>query len=110
MSLSEISFVVLDEADEMLNMGFVDDIEDILSRTNPNRRTLLFSATMPERIATLAKKYMGKREIIRTKHSGETIQLTDQIYYEVKESDKLDALCRIIDTTTEFYGLVFCRT
>lgn len=110
MSLSEISFVILDEADEMLNMGFVDDIEDILSRTNPNRRTLLFSATMPERIATLAKKYMGKREIIRTKHSGETIQLTDQIYYEVKESDKLDALCRIIDTTTEFYGLVFCRT
>ena len=110
MSLSEISFVVLDEADEMLNMGFVDDIEDILSRTNANRRTLLFSATMPERIATLAKKYMGKREIIRTKHSGETIQLTDQIYYEVKESDKLDALCRIIDTTTEFYGLVFCRT
>ncbi len=110
MSLSEISFVVLDEADEMLNMGFVDDIEDILSRTNPNRRTLLFSATMPERIATLAKKYMGKREIIRTKHSGETIQLTDQIYYEVKESDKIDALCRIIDTTIEFYGLVFCRT
>jgi len=110
MSLSEISFVVLDEADEMLNMGFVDDIEDILSRTNPNRRTLLFSATMPERIATLAKKYMGKREIVRTKHSGETTQLTDQIYYEVKESDKLDALCRIIDTTTEFYGLVFCRT
>ena len=110
MTLSEISFVVLDEADEMLNMGFVDDIEDILSRTNPNRRTLLFSATMPERIATLAKKYMGKREIIRTKHSGETTQLTDQIYYEVKESDKLDALCRIIDTTIEFYGLVFCRT
>ncbi len=110
MSLSEVSFVVLDEADEMLNMGFVDDIEDILGRTNPNRRTLLFSATMPERISTLAKKYMGKREIIRTKHSGETTQLTEQIYYEVKESDKLDALCRIIDTTVGFYGLVFCRT
>jgi ATP-dependent RNA helicase DeaD len=110
MSLSEVSFVVLDEADEMLNMGFVDDIEDILGRTNPNRRTLLFSATMPERIATLAKKYMGKREIIKTKHSGETTELTEQIYYEVKESDKLDALCRIIDTTVEFYGLVFCRT
>ncbi len=110
MSLSEVSFVVLDEADEMLNMGFIDDIEDILGRTNSNRRTLLFSATMPERIATLAKKYMGKREIIKTKHSGETTQLTEQIYYEVKESDKLDALCRIIDTTVEFYGLVFCRT
>jgi len=110
MSFADISFAVLDEADEMLNMGFIDDIEDILSRTNSNRRTLLFSATMPERISTLAKKYMGKREIIRTKNSGHTIELTDQIYYEVKESDKLDALCRIIDTTVEFYGLVFCRT
>jgi ATP-dependent RNA helicase DeaD len=109
-SLSEVSFVVLDEADEMLNMGFIDDIEDILGRTNPSRRTLLFSATMPERISTLAKKYMGKREIVRTKNSGHTTELTDQIYYEVKEADKLDALCRIIDTTVEFYGLVFCRT
>ena len=58
--LGQVSFVVLDEADEMLNMGFIDDIEDILSRTNPERRTLLFSATMPERIANLAKKYMKK--------------------------------------------------
>jgi len=108
--LSDVSFVVLDEADEMLNMGFIEDIEDILGRTNPGRSTLLFSATMPDRIASLAKKYMGKREIVKTKHSGETTQLTEQIYYEVKESDKLDALCRIIDTTVEFYGLVFCRT
>ncbi len=109
-SLEKVSFVVLDEADEMLNMGFIEDIEKILSSTNPNRRTLLFSATMPERIMQLAKKYMGKREIIRTKKSGQTIELTEQIYFEVKESDKFDALCRIIDTTIEFYGLVFCRT
>ncbi len=110
MSFSDVSFAILDEADEMLNMGFIDDIEDILSRTNKDRRTLLFSATMPERISTLAKKYMGKREIIRTKNSGHTIESTKQIYYEVNESDKLDALCRIIDTTVEFYGLIFCRT
>ena len=109
-SIDKISFAVLDEADEMLNMGFIEDIEDILSRTPAERRTLLFSATMPERIMTLAKKYMGKREIIRIKKSGQTTELTDQIYYEVKESDKLDALCRIIDTTQEFFGLVFCRT
>lgn len=109
-SIDKISFAVLDEADEMLNMGFIEDIEDILSRTPAERRTLLFSATMPERIMTLAKKYMGKREVIRTKKSGQIIELTDQIYYEVKESDKLDALCRIIDTTQEFFGLVFCRT
>ena len=109
-TIDKISFAVLDEADEMLNMGFIDDIEDILSRTPAERRTLLFSATMPERIMTLAKKYMGKREVIRTKKSGRTTELTDQIYYEVKESDKLDALCRIIDTTQEFFGLIFCRT
>lgn len=110
MSIDKISFAVLDEADEMLNMGFLDDIEDILSRTNSDRRTLLFSATMPERISQLAKKYMGEREIIRTEKSGKTTDLTDQIYFEVKESDRFDALCRIIDTTAEFYGLVFCRT
>lgn len=109
-TIDKILFAVLDEADEMLNMGFIEDIEDILSRTPAERRTLLFSATMPERIMSLAKKYMGKREVIRTKKSGQTTELTDQIYYEVKESDKLDALCRIIDTTQEFFGLIFCRT
>jgi ATP-dependent RNA helicase DeaD len=110
MLIDKVAFVVLDEADEMLNMGFIDDIEDILARTNSDRRTLLFSATMPDRIASLAKKYMGKREIIRTTKSGQTIDLTKQIYFEVKESDKFDGLCRIIDTTKEFYGLIFCRT
>jgi len=110
LNVDGVSFVVLDEADEMLNMGFIDDIEDILSRTNKNRRTLLFSATMPPRIMELAKKYMGKHEIIRTIKSGQTTELTEQKYFEVKEADKFDALCRIIDTTSEFYGLVFCRT
>lgn len=109
-SIDKISFLVLDEADEMLNMGFIEDIENILSRTPKERRTFLFSATMPQRIVTLTKKYMNKTEIVRTKNSGQTAALTDQIYYEVKESEKLDALCRIIDTTQEFFGLVFCRT
>ncbi|MEW6003885.1 MAG: DEAD/DEAH box helicase [Stygiobacter sp.] len=108
--LSKVKFVVLDEADEMLNMGFIDDIEEILKSTNDERRTLLFSATMPPKILSLAKKYMHKNEIIKTKLSGKTTSLTDQKYFEVKESDKFDALCRIIDTTDEFYGLIFCRT
>lgn len=110
LKLSQVKFVVLDEADEMLNMGFIDDIEEILKSTNKTRRTLLFSATMPPRILSLAKKYMEKHEIIKTKLSGKTTALTDQKYFEVKESDKFDALCRIIDTTDEFYGLIFCRT
>lgn len=109
-SMDRISFVVLDEADEMLNMGFIDDIENILKMTNQNRRTLLFSATMPERILRLSKKYMRKCEVVKAKNAGQTTTLTDQIYFEVKESDKLDTLCRIIDTTSGFYGLVFCRT
>lgn len=108
--LEQVKFVVLDEADEMLNMGFIDDIEEILSKTNSTKRTLLFSATMPPRIMSLAKNYMGKHEIVKTKKSGQTISSTDQVYFEVKEGDKFDALCRIIDTTTEFYGLIFCRT
>ncbi len=108
--LDEIKFAVLDEADEMLNMGFIEDIETILAATNKERRTLLFSATMPDRIMTLAKKYMHKYEVVKTKKSGQTTDLTDQIYFEVKENDKFDSLCRIIDTTSEFYGLVFCRT
>ncbi|MHB8339099.1 MAG: DEAD/DEAH box helicase [Ignavibacteriaceae bacterium] len=108
--LDKISFAVLDEADEMLNMGFIEDIENILSKTNPARRTLLFSATMPDRILKLAKKYMGKSEIIKADKAGETISLTDQIYFEVRNSDKFDTLCRIIDTTDDFYGLIFCRT
>ena len=109
-SMDKISFAVLDEADEMLNMGFIEEIEKILSKTNPKRRTLLFSATMPDRILKLAKKYMGSTEIIRADKAGQTIELTDQIYFEVRASDKFDTLCRIIDTTHEFYGLIFCRT
>lgn len=109
-SLGKVSFVVLDEADEMLNMGFIDDIEEILSGANTDRRTLLFSATMPDRISNLAKKYMKERVVVKAKNAGQTITLTDQIYFEVREADKLEALCRIIDTTVEFYGIVFCRT
>ncbi|MDP3149733.1 MAG: DEAD/DEAH box helicase [Ignavibacteria bacterium] len=109
-SLGKVSFVVLDEADEMLNMGFIDDIEEILSGANSDRRTLLFSATMPDRISNLAKKYMKERVVVKAKNAGQTLTLTDQIYFEVREADKLEALCRIIDTTAEFYGIVFCRT
>ena len=101
---------VLDEADEMLNMGFVDDIEEILKSTPKNKRTLLFSATMPDRIAKLAKKYMNDPKKIEVDRTKPTTNLTDQIYFEVHNSDKFDALTRIIDIEPEFYGLVFCRT
>jgi ATP-dependent RNA helicase DeaD len=110
LNLANIDYLILDEADEMLNMGFIDDVEEILKHTNKNKRILLFSATMPERIVSLAKKYMKEYEIIRVRAEQPTTELTDQIYFEVQHSDKLEALCRIIDVEHEFYGLIFCRT
>lgn len=108
--LSAVSYVVLDEADEMLNMGFIDEVEEILEQTNPGRRTLLFSATMPERILKIAKEHMKEYRVIATKGVTLTTDLTDQIYFEVSENDKFEALCRIIDMERSFYGLIFCRT
>jgi len=108
--LSDVSYVVLDEADEMLNMGFIDEVEEILKKTNPDRKTLLFSATIPESIMKIAKNYMKEYRLITTKNIQLTVDLTDQIYFEVSATDKFDSLSRIIDIEDEFYGLIFCRT
>ncbi len=108
--LDAISHFVLDEADEMLNMGFIDDIEIILKATNTDKTTLLFSATMPREILNIARKYMREYDVVSVRKQEMTTELTDQIYFEVNESDKFEALCRIIDMAEEFYGIVFCRT
>lgn len=108
--LDHVRFLVLDEADEMLNMGFVEDVEEIMSHTPTERRVLLFSATMPDRIVRLSKTYMRDTEIVRVEHKQLSADLTDQIYFEVREADKLDALTRIIDIEADFYGIVFMRT
>ncbi len=78
--------------------------------TNQEKRTLLFSATMPVRIKELARKYMDGYELLKVKKETLTTNLTEQIYFEVKVADKFEALCRIIDIEEDFYGLVFCRT
>jgi ATP-dependent RNA helicase DeaD len=91
-------------------MGFIDDVEDILAYTNKEKRMMLFCATMPERILRLAKDYMRGYQFIRAQKEQLTVSLTDQIYFEVAQSDKLEALCRIIDSEVDFYGLIFCRT
>lgn len=110
LDLSHVKYIVLDEADEMLNSGFIEDIETILSKTNPERKTLLFSATMPAAISQLAKKYMKEYLTVEAKKETLATTLTEQIYFEVREADKLEALCRIIDVEVDFYGLIFCRT
>lgn len=108
--LDNIKYMVLDEADEMLNMGFIEDIEEIMSNMSEERRVLLFSATMPQRIVSLSKKYMRDTEILKVESQQMTVDLTNQIYFEVRESDKFDALTRIIDVEADFYGIVFSRT
>jgi ATP-dependent RNA helicase DeaD len=108
--LEDLKFIVLDEADEMLNMGFIEDVELILSRTPADKRFLLFSATMPKRIVQLAERFMQEYELVKIQGEQLTVNLTDQIYFEVRSSDKFEALCRIIDVEEEFYALVFCRT
>lgn len=110
LKIDHISHLILDEADEMLNMGFVEDIEKILTQTPKNKRVLLFSATMPPRILDIAKNYMGKYKLIKITPQVLTTDLTEQVYYEVAEKDKKNALCRIIDFAGDFYGLVFCQT
>lgn len=110
LDLSNVKFFVLDEADEMLNMGFIDDIKIIIDSTNPARKTLLFSATLPREILGLAKNYMKEFETLLVKKDSTTTSLTDQMYFEVNAYDKLEALCRVFDITENFYGLVFCKT
>lgn len=110
LNLGKISYLVLDEADEMLNMGFIDDVEEILKSTGSEKRMLLFSATIPKAILNIAKKYMKQYEFIAEKNEQLTVSLTEQICFEVSFSDKFEALCRIIDIEKEFYGLIFCRT
>jgi ATP-dependent RNA helicase DeaD len=101
---------VLDEADEMLDMGFIEDIEFILQQTPAERQTALFSATMPTDVVRLAQRYT--RDPVRITIAAEqmTVSLTEQSYYEVLERDKLDALTRILDVETPSSAIVFCRT
>ncbi len=110
LDFSELKYAVLDEADEMLDMGFIEDIEMILGYTNPDKRMLMFSATMPPEVLGIAEQFMGEYEIIRTQMTQLSTDLADQIWYQVRREDKFDALMRIIDTEEDLYALVFCRT
>ena len=108
--LGAIDFLILDEADEMLNMGFKEDIETILQRTPDTRRTMLFSATMPKEIANIAKRYMKNYEEITvgTKNAG--AENVEHIYYVSQARQRYMVLKRIVDMNPDIYGIVFCRT
>ncbi len=108
--LQHVHTVVLDEADEMLNMGFVDSINDILSHVPEDRKMLMFSATMPAEVARISKRFMNKPEEIVIGTRNEGAKNVRHIYYMVNARDKYLALKRIADNSPNIYAIVFCRT
>ncbi len=110
LDLSQVHTVILDEADEMLSMGFVDDVENILQETPPTRQTTLFSATLPQSIRRLADKYMRDPETILVERKALTVDTVDQRYYLVKEKDKLAAITRLFEAEDIGSTLVFTKT
>jgi ATP-dependent RNA helicase DeaD len=108
--LSQVRYVVLDEADEMLNMGFKEDIDAVLETTPIDKNVWLFSATMPTEVARIAKTYMHDPLEVSIGHKNQSNENIDHIYYMVKERDRYEAIKRLIDFNPSIYGLIFCRT
>ncbi len=104
------SMVILDEADEMLDMGFLDDINEIFSYLPTNRQTLLFSATMPQPIKTLASRILHNPEFISITKGETTNSDIEQLYYVIEESERDDAIIRLMDSEETKKSIVFCRT
>ncbi len=110
LNLEHLKYFILDEADEMCNMGFIDDVRAILSQAGPDRNTLFFSATMPREVMRIAEEFMEKYELVSVKPQRDTAPLTRQVFHEMYDADRFEALSRVIDADPDFYGLVFCRT
>ncbi|MDG1174774.1 MAG: DEAD/DEAH box helicase [Flavobacteriales bacterium] len=108
--LSQVQFVALDEADEMLNMGFKEDIDGILSNTPDTKKTWLFSATMPREVVRIAKQYMTDPIEITVGTKNATAKNIEHQYFRVNDRDRFDGLKRIIDFEPDMYGVIFCRT
>lgn len=108
--LDQVSYVVLDEADEMMKMGFKEDIETILDTANENRQTVMFSATMPKPIINISKKFMKDPEIVSVITTEETNKDITQYYYNVKVQNKIEAIARLLHVYNPKLTLVFCNT
>lgn len=108
--MDQIHTVVLDEADEMLNMGFLEDMETILSALPEERQTLMFSATMPQAIQRIAANFQKDPQIVRVVKKELTVPKVTQYYYEVKPKNKLEVMCRLLDLYDPKLSVVFCNT
>src|SRR6478609_572162 len=110
LSLDAVKMVVLDEADRMLDMGFREDMETILSRAKPDRQTVLFSATVPPPIRRIIERFTKDAVNVRIESQQLTVPAIEQSYYEVQRRSKLEVLCRVIDLHDFSYGIIFCAT
>ncbi|MDO4325505.1 MAG: DEAD/DEAH box helicase [bacterium] len=106
----DVHTVILDEADEMLNMGFLEDMETILSQLPQERQTVMFSATMPPEIAEIAKRFQKSPVTVRVVKRELTVPKVTQYYYEVKPKNKLEVMCRLLDMYDPKLSVVFCNT
>lgn len=108
--LDHAKFAVLDEADEMLDMGFIDDVKSILSNLGESKKTWMFSATMPAPILSLIKTYLKDPLVVKVQKKTTTNESIEQKHYVVRHSQMSEAVCRILDSLEDYYGMIFCRT
>lgn len=108
--LDNAKFAILDEADEMLDMGFIDDVKQILSNLGESRKTWMFSATMPAPILNLIKTYLKDPLVIKVQKKTLSNESIEQKHYVVRHSHMSEAVCRILDSLDDYYGMIFCRT
>lgn len=110
LSLADVATVVLDEADEMISMGFKEDLEKILDNVPEESNTWLFTATMEHEVRKVADEYLDSPKSVHINRKEMLSNTVEQIYYSLHESDKPEVLCKLIDAAEDFYGLVFCQT